>query len=267
MRYIWAVKPIPNRGEFLVRIVVISGTGMADIAYEMSESSRKNTEIRIESEWGEVPTILVETELGEVLLIDRHHHEGDVRTPPHEIEHRANIHAAKSFSPDLIVSVNSVGTMVENFPPGMIGVAGDVLDLAIRPWTFHDDDAIHADRTSMFDKRAREICSSTLSESQGYTPANLIVAQCVGPQFESPSEIDALVRLGADVVGMTLGPESRLIAEIGIPHVAISCSSNWAAGRTPGAPSAKIDHNSVDAMAATLRSRVRDCIEALQVNY
>ena len=24
----------------------------------------------------------------------------------------------------------------------MIGVAGDVLDLAIRPWTFHDDDAL-----------------------------------------------------------------------------------------------------------------------------
>ena len=39
------------------------------------------------------------------------------------------------------------------------------------------------------------------------------MAQCIGPQFESPSEIDALVRLGADVVGMTLGPESRLIAE------------------------------------------------------
>ena len=46
------------------------------------------------------------------------------------------------------------------------------------------------------------------------------MAQCIGPQFRSPSEIDALVRLaGADVVGMTLGPESRLIAgEPGIPH-------------------------------------------------
>ena len=56
-----------------MRIAVISGTGMSDIAHEMSDSSRKHTEIRIESNWGEVPTILVETELGEVLLIDRHH--------------------------------------------------------------------------------------------------------------------------------------------------------------------------------------------------
>ena len=250
-----------------MRIAVLSGTGMSDLALEMSNNISRNSEIRVDSQWGQVPTILVETGLGKVLLIDRHHREGEARTPPHEIEHRANIHAAKSFSPDLILSVNSVGTMIEDLPPGMIGVASDVLDLATRPWTFHDDDAIHADRTSIFDKKASEICSLALSKTQEGTPSRLVVAQCVGPQFESPSEIDALVRLGADVVGMTLGPESRLIAETGIPHVAISCSSNWAAGRTPGDPSAEIDHHAVDAKAAKLRARVRDCIEALQDNF
>ncbi len=251
----------------MVRIAILSGTGMSDLALEMSNNSSRNTEIRVDSQWGEVPTILVETGLGKVLLIDRHHREGESRTPPHEIEHRANIHAAKSFSPDLILSVNSVGTMIEDLPPGMIGVASDVLDLATRPWTFYDDDAIHADRTSIFDKKASEICSLSLSRNQKGTPNRLVVAQCVGPQFESPSEIDALVRLGADVVGMTLGPESRLIAETGIPHVAISCSSNWAAGRTPGDPSAEINHHAVDAMAANLRAEVRNCIEALQANF
>jgi len=240
---------------------------MSDLALEMSNNASRNSEIRVDSQWGQVPTILVETGLGKVLLIDRHHREGEARTPPHEIEHRANIHAAKSFSPDLILSVNSVGTMIEDLPPGMIGVASDVLDLATRPWTFHDEDAIHADRTSIFDKKASEICSLALSKTQDGTPIRIVVAQCVGPQFESPSEIDALVRLGADVVGMTLGPESRLIAETGIPHVAISCSSNWAAGRTPGDPSAEIDHHAVDAKAAKLRARVRDCIEALQDNF
>ena len=250
-----------------MRIAVLSGTGMSDLALEMSNNASRNSEIRVDSQWGQVPTILVETGLGKVLLIDRHHREGEARTPPHEIEHRANIHAAKSFSPDLILSVNSVGTMIEDLPPGMIGVASDVLDLATRPWTFHDDDAIHADRTSIFDKKASEICSLALSKTQEGTPSRIVVAQCIGPQFESPSEIDALVRLGADVVGMTLGPESRLIAETGIPHVAISCSSNWAAGRTPGDPSAEIDHHAVDAKAAKLRARVRDCIEALQDNF
>ena len=108
-----------------MRIAVLSGTGMSDLALEMSNNASRNSEIRVDSQWGQVPTILVETGLGKVLLIDRHHREGEARTPPHEIEHRANIHAAKSFSPDLILSVNSVGTMIEDLPPGMIGVASD----------------------------------------------------------------------------------------------------------------------------------------------
>ena len=62
---------------------------------------------------------------------------------------------------------------------------------------------------------------------------------------------------------MTLGPESRLVGERGFPHVALVCSSNWAAGRTPGSPEDKIDHDTVDAMAATMRERIGECVKAL----
>ena len=62
---------------------------------------------------------------------------------------------------------------------------------------------------------------------------------------------------------MTLGPEQRLISEYKIPHVSLSCSSNWAAGRTPGNRSAEIDHLAVDSMASSLISRVIDCINNL----
>jgi purine nucleoside phosphorylase len=153
--------------------------------------------------------------------------------------------------------------MREDMPPGTIAVAGDVLDLAERPWTFHDDDASHADRTSPFDSAASEVCVRAIEVSQGLAPSGIVVAQCIGPQFESPSEIDALERLGADVVGMTLGPESRLMSERGIPHVALSCCSNWAAGRTPNSPDSAIDHEAVDAVAATMSERVGDCMMAL----
>jgi purine nucleoside phosphorylase len=100
-------------------------------------------------------------------------------------------------------------------------------------------------------------------ERQGTSPTGLIVAQCVGPQFESISEIDALERLGAHLVGMTLGPEQRLISETGIPHVSLPCSSNWAAGRTPGEPDAEINHEEVDEMASQMRELVSSCILAL----
>jgi len=250
----------------MARVALLCGTGMGKIVHEFSDLCINSENIRIDSPWGTVSCNLLDLGIGELLIIDRHHSEDDSRTPPHSIEHRANVHAAASLSPNVIVSVNSVGTMLEELPPGDIGIAHDVLDLAIRPWTFHDNDAIHADRTMIFDSKYSKICKKSLEHSQGMVIDELVVAQCIGPQFESPSEIDALVRLGADVVGMTLGPESRLIAEKKIPHVALSCSSNWAAGRTPGNRQAEIDHHSVDAMAATLRGRVRNCIEELMKN-
>ena len=248
----------------MARIAVLCGTGMSAFASELVSMRGANSEtMRIDSDWGQVPATLVSISEGEILVIDRHHSGDGSRTPPHMIEHRANIHAAASCQPDLVVSINSVGTMRENMPPGTIAVAGDVLDLAERPWTFHDDDASHADRTSPFDSAASETCVRAIGTSQGFALSGIVVAQCIGPQFESPSEIDALERLGADVVGMTLGPESRLMSERGIPHVALSCCSNWAAGRAPGSPASAIDHELVDAVAATMSERVGDCMMTL----
>ena len=248
----------------MARIAVLCGTGMSALTSLMSSIPGATSEsVIVESVWGEIPITITSVSSGEVVVIDRHHSEGAKRTPPHVIEHRANVHAAASCLPDLVVSVNSVGTLREDLSPGTIGFAGDILDLAERPWTFHDDDATHADRSSPFDSRAISVCSNELVDRQGGILSGLIVAQCVGPQFESPSEIDALELMGADVVGMTLGPESRLVAETGLPHLAIVCSSNWAAGRTPGSSDAAIDHEAVDAMSGTMRERVGDCLMAL----
>ena len=248
------------------RIAVICETGMSAFSSTLETTTSTSSTMLAESNWGEVPISLVTIELGQVFVIDRHHSNDESRTPPHAIEHRANVHAASSCKPDLIVSVNSVGSMIESMPPGAVGIASDILDLSIKPWTFHDDDAIHADRTRPFDHRYSSLCEAVLREGQGTSPTGLVVAQCVGPQFESPSEIDALQRLGAHVVGMTLGPEQRLVSESGIAHVSLVCSSNWAAGRTPGKPDAEINHEAVDAMASQMRDLVSTCITALLVD-
>ena len=103
--------------------------------------------------------------------------------------------------------------------PGDIAIASDIIDFADYSWSFHDIMAFHSDRTSLFDSKAVSIISNFLDENYGINPKNVIVAQCSGSQFESPAEINALEKLGADVVNMTLGPESRLISELSIPHL------------------------------------------------
>ena len=243
------------------RLAIIAGTGMDRLSKSISAS--ETSSVRSDTPWGQVPITILSVDGCEVFLVDRHHSdEAGLRTPPHRIEHRAVVHAIRSVNPDLIVSVNSVGTMIESLPPGRVGVVTDVLDLSTKAITFHPSDAVHADRTNSFSGR-----HMSLLESAGIDglviPARLVSAQCVGPQFETPAEIRALSMMGADVVGMTLGPESRLISETGIPHVAICCSSNWAAGMTPGDSSAPIDHHQVEALADSIRSIVANCIMTL----
>jgi 5'-methylthioadenosine phosphorylase len=51
-----------------------------------------------------------------------------------------------------------------------------------------------------------------------------------GPRFESPAEIEALKRLGADVVGMTNVPEVVLARELGMCYATVTVITNYAAG-------------------------------------
>ena len=246
------------------RIAVICGTGMATFVENLASDKKSIISTFIaESYWGDVPISAISLDLGKIFVIDRHHSSDENRTPPHEIEHRANVHAVTSCQPELIISVNSVGSMTELLPPGSVGVSSDVLDLSIKPWTFHDNNAVHVDRTSPFDVKASAICEQVISEVQGSFTSSIIVAQCVGPQFETTAEIDALEMLGAHVVGMTLGPEQRLIAEKEIPHISLVCSSNWAAGRNPKNPNARIDHELVNEEASQMVATISACILAL----
>ena len=98
----------------------------------------------------------------------------------------------------------------------------------------------------------------SLIESQGFSPSGVTVAQCVGPQFESPSEIIALEKLGADTVGMTLGPESRLIWKLEYHMLPLHAPRIGPLGRTETQKS-PIDHHSVDKLASSMRARISSC--------
>jgi purine-nucleoside phosphorylase len=53
-----------------------------------------------------------------------------------------------------------------------------------------------------------------------------------GPSYETPAEIRAFSRLGADAVGMSTVPEVIVARQCGLKVAAISCITNLAAGRT-----------------------------------
>jgi purine-nucleoside phosphorylase len=52
-----------------------------------------------------------------------------------------------------------------------------------------------------------------------------------GPSYETPAEIRAFARLGADAVGMSTVPEAIVARQCGLRVAAVSCITNLAAGR------------------------------------
>ena len=52
-----------------------------------------------------------------------------------------------------------------------------------------------------------------------------------GPSYETPAEIEAFARLGADVVGMSTVPEAIVARQCGLQVAGLSCITNLAAGR------------------------------------
>lgn len=68
-----------------------------------------------------------------------------------------------------------------------------------------------------------------------------VYAAVHGPSYETPAEIRALARLGADVVGMSTVPEVIVANHMGMKVLGISCVTNMAAGISKQ----KINHEEV----------------------
>ena len=78
--------------------------------------------------------------------------------------------------------------------------------------------------------------------------------------------IRALGILGSTVVGMTMVPEAKLIAELGKPQLALLVSSNWAAGCDPRGREVPVDHHLVEYQAKKLHRLIWRAILEMLMN-
>ena len=79
-----------------------------------------------------------------------------------------------------------------------------------------------------------------------------------GPSYETPAEIRAFARLGADAVGMSVVPEVIVGRQAGLAIAAVSLIANLAAGRNQR----PLSHADVLASAASAKTRTQDLIRA-----
>jgi purine-nucleoside phosphorylase len=85
------------------------------------------------------------------------------------------------------------------------------------------------DLTQAYDEDLRTLLVSAAKKSNLKLRRGVYLAVS-GPSYETPAEIRAFARLGADAVGMSTVPEAIVARQCGMCVAALSCITNLAAG-------------------------------------
>jgi purine-nucleoside phosphorylase len=85
------------------------------------------------------------------------------------------------------------------------------------------------DLTRVYDRRLIQVAQAAAKKSKLRLHKGIYMAVC-GPNYETPAEIRAYRRLGADAIGMSTVPEAIVARQCGLAVAGISCITNKAGG-------------------------------------
>lgn len=86
------------------------------------------------------------------------------------------------------------------------------------------------DMTRTYDVGLQRLLHKSARSCKLKLRSGVYLAVC-GPSYETPAEIEAFARLGADAVGMSTVPEAIVARQCGMKVAGLSCITNLAAGR------------------------------------
>jgi purine-nucleoside phosphorylase len=134
---------------------------------------------------------------------------------------------------DLLLT-NAAGGVNRSFHPGDFMLLTDHINLmGTNPLRGAPQPGLprFVDLTCTYDEGLRRLLRQASRQCGMKLRAGVYLAVC-GPSYETPAEIRAFARLGADAVGMSTVPEAVVARQCGMKVAAVSCITNLAAGRS-----------------------------------
>jgi xanthosine phosphorylase len=134
-----------------------------------------------------------------------------------------------------LLLTNAAGSLHPHIGPGSLMLISDHINWAgVNPLIGPNDETLgprFVDMTGAYDPALRQ-CLHEAARETGIELFEGVYIMVSGPNFETPAEIRAFARLGADAVGMSTVPECLVARHCGMRVAALSLITNLAAGLT-----------------------------------
>ena len=231
-----ALQVIRSKTDFSPQIAIVCGSGLGQLADLLSDVVAISY-----TDLPGFPSCSVDGHAGQLLLGTlagckvaclqgrTHFYEGVaievMRTP---------LRTMRKLGCETVLITNSSGSLQLENPPGSLVLVRDHINLQFDnpligendsefgPRFVAMDNAYDSDLRAMLQAAAKQLGGSGLSEG--------VYIGVSGPSFETPAEIEAFRRLGADLVGMSTVADVIIARHCGLKVATISVVTNLAAG-------------------------------------
>lgn len=198
-----------------MRVAFISGTSIVNSTLFAAWDVKT-----VETKYGPVAY----KQRGDQVLINRHGY--GFPLPPHSINYRANVSALAALGFEDVVSLNSVGSLKRDLPPGTFVSCSDYVCFQQGPMTFFDQE-LRGGAPGIANNLIPRL-TAALAPEFTIEPGKVYV-QMRGPRFETKAEI-RIVKDWGDVIGMTAAHEADLCTELSLRYNSLALVDNYANG-------------------------------------
>lgn len=218
------------------KIAVIGGSGL-----DNPEILQGSEEKQVSTKYGAPSSSLKIGKINgvDVVLLSRHGRQHTI--PPSQVNFRANIQALKDEGCTHILASTAVGSLREKIGRGDFVILDQFIDFTRHRFvsfceSFEPHKPEHTPMAEPFSKELREKLIQSCEELNLKHHKTGIVITIEGPRFSTKAESNMFRIWGADVINMSIAPETALANEAGIPYAAVAMSTDYDCWKEDEAP-------------------------------
>ncbi|MFP4384995.1 MAG: S-methyl-5'-thioadenosine phosphorylase [Spirochaetia bacterium] len=211
----------------MAKIGIIGGSGLDNPDIMQTEET-----VETNTPYGRPSSPLKTGTIGGVPVVLLARHGLSHTIPPTQVNYLANIHALKEAGCTRILATTAVGSLREEIGRGDLVILDQFIDFTRhRAVTFHHffepGKAVHTPMAEPFSEELRSLLIKASEKLRyKYHPRGTVIT-IEGPRFSTKAESNMFRIWGADVINMSIAPESALAREAGIPYAAVAMSTDY----------------------------------------